>query len=153
MFLYRKDRPLLRQITEGDYSFPRSLWEGISKEAIDLVRRLMEVDPKKRLTAAEAMEHEWMQDQEVVDRALKLMATQKSGWMPPITPTSALRGILPSLEVGVLIEKVATAECGNSGRVKKRRGEGDDDKEDDDTTPKVETPTSNGGCKRQKRSE
>lgn len=34
-------------------------WESISPQAKDLIRGLLELDPKKRLTAVEAIEHPW----------------------------------------------------------------------------------------------
>ncbi len=96
--MYRKDKPLIRQVTEGDYSFPPKYWSSISPSAVDLVRRLMTVDPAQRITAAEALRHEWMTDPDVVERAEKLMDTQRrtpSSMPPPEAETSALNGILP----------------------------------------------------------
>jgi hypothetical protein len=36
------------------------LWEGVSELAKDVVRRLMDPDPRRRLTASEALEHPWV---------------------------------------------------------------------------------------------
>jgi serine/threonine-protein kinase Chk2 len=54
------NKPLLRQVCDGDYTFPPKLWRDISADATDLVRRLMTVDPQRRLTAAQALEHPWL---------------------------------------------------------------------------------------------
>ena len=35
------DKPLIKQITEGDYSFPKKEWSKISQEAVDLVKKLV----------------------------------------------------------------------------------------------------------------
>ena len=95
----RRDKPLIRQVTEGDYSFPSKQWANISAEAVDLVKKLMTVDAAKRLSAADALEHPWMKDQEVVDRAERLMDSQRRPDDPKLTAaagqTSALNGILP----------------------------------------------------------
>jgi serine/threonine protein kinase len=47
----RTDKSLLKQICGGDYSFPASKFGGISHYAIDLIKKLMNVDPKERLSA------------------------------------------------------------------------------------------------------
>lgn len=39
-------------------------WEYISSSAADLVGRLLTVDPEKRISAAEALNHEWICDRE-----------------------------------------------------------------------------------------
>lgn len=39
-------------------------WEGVSNLAIDFVRKLLVVDPSLRLTASEALEHEWIANRE-----------------------------------------------------------------------------------------
>jgi len=53
---------LFEQIMSGDYSFHPSTWEGVSEEAKDLVRQLLTVDPKKRITAREALKHKWFSE-------------------------------------------------------------------------------------------
>lgn len=55
------NEPLLfRMIMDGEYSLETPEWKGISKEAKDLVKKLMCVDPKERLDAAAALNHPWM---------------------------------------------------------------------------------------------
>ena len=71
------DKPLARQITEGDYDFPRNVWGKISKEAINLVKKLLKVSPKSRLSAQAALQHPWLQDAEAVAKARELMGTQR----------------------------------------------------------------------------
>ena len=50
---------LMDLIIDGDVHMDGPKWEMISPQAKDLVRGLLEVDPKKRLTAVEAIEHPW----------------------------------------------------------------------------------------------
>ena len=52
--------PLFRKITTARYDMPNGYWDDISDSAKDLVRKLLQVDPKKRLTAAEALRHPWL---------------------------------------------------------------------------------------------
>merc|ERR1712129_616235 len=47
-------------IIRGQYKFPTPQWDGISKEAVDLVQCLMTCDPKKRYTAQQVQQHPWI---------------------------------------------------------------------------------------------
>lgn len=51
---------LYAQIRSGHLSFEGPVWAKVSKSAKDLINKLVEVDPNKRLTAEEALRHEWM---------------------------------------------------------------------------------------------
>ena len=43
----------------GKIEFPRTDWENISPEAIDLVKKMTNLNPEARITAAEALVHKW----------------------------------------------------------------------------------------------
>ena len=48
-------------ITKGDFDVTnRPPWPEISGEAKDLIQRLLELDPKKRISAVDALEHPWL---------------------------------------------------------------------------------------------
>ncbi len=49
-----------QNVSLGKPLFPPSLWKGISRDALYLVKGLLNVDPKKRLTALGAMNHNWI---------------------------------------------------------------------------------------------
>ncbi|KAM6954485.1 serine/threonine-protein kinase Chk2 [Aplochiton taeniatus] len=49
------------QIIQGVYAFIPSNWQDVSDPAKDLVRKLLVVDPSKRLTIQEALNHPWLQ--------------------------------------------------------------------------------------------
>ena len=67
LFSARKDKPLVKQICQGDYKFPSSKWSEISESAVDLVRKLMTVDSKKRLSAEEVRSHEFRKFKKFLD--------------------------------------------------------------------------------------
>jgi len=52
--------PLYTQIENGMYDFPPEYWCDISDSAQDLIKRLLTVDPKKRLTVQQALQHSWI---------------------------------------------------------------------------------------------
>ena len=47
-------------IVKGEYRFPDREWQRISKEAKELVQRLLVVDPKKRATIDNVMKDPWI---------------------------------------------------------------------------------------------
>lgn len=53
---------LFRAITQGNYSFPSPYWDDISEQAKDLIKRLLVVNPQKRMKPEEALEHPWIKD-------------------------------------------------------------------------------------------
>lgn len=52
---------MLRNIMEGKYSFSSPEWADISEPPKDLIRKLLVVDPKKRITIEEALNHPFFQ--------------------------------------------------------------------------------------------
>ena len=50
------------QIREGRYQFQRPYWDSVSDEAIDLVQRLLTVDPEVRYSITQALQHPFMQE-------------------------------------------------------------------------------------------
>jgi len=65
---------LFRLITKAKYSFPSPEWDDISDDAKDLIRRMLQRDPEKRITAAQCLEHPWVASG--TNRTVKLEATQ-----------------------------------------------------------------------------
>jgi calcium-dependent protein kinase len=53
---------LFENIKTAKYDLESEFWNEISESAKDLIRKLLERDTDKRLTALEAMNHEWMKN-------------------------------------------------------------------------------------------
>lgn len=73
-------------------AFCLQLWSNISKEAIDLVKKLLTTSPEMRLSAAETLEHPWLADEDTIGKAKTLMGSQQRH---SSLACSALEGILP----------------------------------------------------------
>jgi len=54
------DSQIFDSVRSGKFDFPSPEWDSISKAAKDFVCCLLKKDPKKRLTATEAMQHKWI---------------------------------------------------------------------------------------------
>jgi len=58
-FYSESNAELFDQITKGQLEFHSPYWNDISVDAKDLIKKLLTVDPKQRITIEEAREHPW----------------------------------------------------------------------------------------------
>jgi len=59
-FIEQNQRELFKKIKRGQYEFHVEYWGQISREAKDLIASLLTVDPKRRLTAHDALTDPWI---------------------------------------------------------------------------------------------
>ncbi|EED90504.1 myosin light chain kinase [Thalassiosira pseudonana CCMP1335] len=59
-FIEQNQRELFRKIRKGQYEFHEEYWGSVSDDAKNLISSLLTVDPAKRLSASEALNHKWM---------------------------------------------------------------------------------------------
>ncbi|OQS02193.1 kinase, partial [Thraustotheca clavata] len=59
------DQEISRRIVRGQFNTQSRAWRRVSKDAQDLIRKLLCVDPTKRLTAIEALQHSWLTSDKV----------------------------------------------------------------------------------------
>ncbi|KAG2311663.1 hypothetical protein Bca4012_026116 [Brassica carinata] len=61
-FWARTESGIFRAVLKADPTFEDPPWPLLSSEARDFVKRLLNKDPRKRLTAAQALSHPWIKD-------------------------------------------------------------------------------------------
>jgi len=76
-FYHENTRELYKQIKKGQFDFPDPFWTEISKEAKDLVRKLLTVDPVKRYTADQVLSHPWIAEGKASLRSFGSQHTQR----------------------------------------------------------------------------
>ncbi|XP_042433256.1 calcium-dependent protein kinase 2-like isoform X1 [Zingiber officinale] len=69
-FWAETDKAIFTTILQGHIDFQSEPWPSISYSAKDLVRRMLTQDPKKRITAAEILEHPWLRDGEASNKPI-----------------------------------------------------------------------------------
>ncbi|XP_074559210.1 calcium-dependent protein kinase 2-like [Curcuma longa] len=69
-FWAETDKAIFATILRGHIDFESDPWPSISYRAKDLVRRMLTQDPKKRITAAEILEHPWLREGEASDKPI-----------------------------------------------------------------------------------
>ncbi|CAG5133375.1 unnamed protein product [Candidula unifasciata] len=84
----RKDMDLPKQIMGGHFSFPKQYWSEVSDTAVDLIKQMMIVDPKKRITFADVLNHPWLKDDGMRTKAMALMYPDTDGMAPPKLPVA-----------------------------------------------------------------
>ncbi|XP_066466168.1 serine/threonine-protein kinase Chk2-like [Tiliqua scincoides] len=77
---------LKEQISRGDYFYCAERWKHVSKEAFDLVQKLLTVDPDKRLKLEAALEHPWLQDEGMKRTFRQLLAQAQAPLPAPEAP-------------------------------------------------------------------
>ncbi|KAI3431988.1 uncharacterized protein J3R85_007646 [Psidium guajava] len=80
-FWAETDQDILKAILEGSLDLESAPWPSISDLAKDLIRKMLTRDPKKRITAAEALDHPWLREDGVasdkpIDSAVLLRMRQ-----------------------------------------------------------------------------
>ncbi|NXQ57954.1 KCC4 kinase, partial [Anthoscopus minutus] len=56
----RGDQYMFKRILSCEYDFVSPWWDDVSQNAKDLVKKLIVLDPKKRLTTLQALQHPWV---------------------------------------------------------------------------------------------
>lgn len=59
-FWHRRQLTMIRHIREGKFSFSAPIWMDVSDLAKDLIVKLLIVDPEKRLSATQALQHPFL---------------------------------------------------------------------------------------------
>ncbi|KAI4319947.1 hypothetical protein MLD38_033480 [Melastoma candidum] len=62
-FWARTESGIFRSVLRADPNFQDSPWPGVSAEGKDFVKRLLNKDYRKRMTAAQALTHPWLRDE------------------------------------------------------------------------------------------
>lgn len=70
-FWAETEKGIFKAILDTDLDLQSSPWPSISSSAKDLIKKMLTKDPKKRITAAEALEHPWLKlDGEASDKPI-----------------------------------------------------------------------------------
>ncbi|KAF9608500.1 hypothetical protein IFM89_009866 [Coptis chinensis] len=114
---------IFRQILQGKLDFESEPWPVISESAKDLIRKMLERNPKKRLTAHEVLCHPWIVDDKITpDKPLDsaVLSRLKNFSAMNKLKKMALRVIAERLseeEIGGLKELFKMIDTDNSGTI------------------------------------
>lgn len=63
---------LFEQIMSASYDYPHEYWMDVSVEAKNFIDCLLVVDPKKRMTTKQALQHPWLKNMGKSEKTLKI---------------------------------------------------------------------------------
>uniref|UniRef100_A0A8C2VA40 CaM kinase like vesicle associated n=1 Tax=Chinchilla lanigera TaxID=34839 RepID=A0A8C2VA40_CHILA len=116
------DKNLFRKILAGDYEFDSPYWDDISQAAKDLVTRLMEVEQDQRITAEEAISHEWISGNAASDKNIKDgVCAQieknfaRAKWKKAVRVTTLMKRLRAPEQSGTAASATDTATPGAAG--------------------------------------
>ncbi|KAI3800284.1 hypothetical protein L1987_28371 [Smallanthus sonchifolius] len=61
-FWAETEKGIFDAILEGEIDFESQPWPSISRSAKDLVRKMLTLDPRKRITSTQILEHPWLRE-------------------------------------------------------------------------------------------
>ncbi len=56
----KDDREIVKRVKLGSFSMSGGEWRHISREAVDLIKKMLTYDPKQRISAEQALNHAWI---------------------------------------------------------------------------------------------
>lgn len=121
-FWARTESGIFRAVLKADPSFDEAPWPSLSSEARDFVKRLLNKDPRKRMTASQALSHPWIKNSNDVKVPLDIMIFKliKSYMRSSSLRKAALRALSKTLTVDELFylkEQFALLEPNKNGTI------------------------------------
>ncbi|WJX95252.1 CDPK-related kinase 5 [Trifolium repens] len=114
-FWARTESGIFRSVLKADPTFDEPPWPSLSDEAQDFVKRLLNKDPRKRMTAAQALGHPWIKSYKIVKVPLDILVFKlmKSYMRSSSLRKAALRALSKTLatdELNYLKEQFSLLE-------------------------------------------
>ncbi|KAJ7944403.1 CDPK-related kinase [Quillaja saponaria] len=121
-FWSRTESGIFRAVLKADPSFDELPWPSMSVEAKDFVKRLLIKDPRKRMTAAQALSHPWIKNCSDVNLPLDILIFKlmKAYMRSSSLRKAALRALSKTLtedELFYLREQFALLEPNKNGTI------------------------------------
>ncbi|GMP31538.1 hypothetical protein CsSME_00005708 [Camellia sinensis var. sinensis] len=121
-FWARTESGIFRAVLKADPSFDEPPWPSLSSEAKDFVKRLLCKDPRKRMTAARALSHPWIRNDNdiIVTLDILIFKLMKAYMRSSALRKAALRALAKTLTVDELFylkEQYALLEPNKNGTI------------------------------------
>ncbi|GMY12672.1 calcium-dependent protein kinase SK5-like [Fagus crenata] len=121
-FWAESEKGIFQLILQGKLDLQSEPWPSISDSAKDLIQKMLDRDPKKRLTAREVLSHQWILEDIAPDEPLDSAVLSRLKQFSAMNKLKkmALRVIAERLseeEIGDLKELFKTIDSDNSGTI------------------------------------
>ncbi|XP_070552659.1 serine/threonine-protein kinase DCLK1-like [Ptychodera flava] len=126
---FRSDRgdqdEIFDQILIGDFDFPSPYWDDVSDSAKELISSMLEVDPEKRFSANDVLDHPWVADDTALDKDMQMTVARKISMHFNTKPKPSLKSAGIALVAATALDKSDKYFQGR--RAADSAGQGDDD--------------------------
>jgi len=106
---------LFTNIQQGRFEFHQREWNGVSKEAKDLIQRLLVKDAKKRLSAKDVLNHEWLNNNNNAELTtpLKIRKDNSARQLSLFAESASAvnRVVLQHMSVNIMQDNIADNNC------------------------------------------
>ncbi|XP_059282246.1 CDPK-related protein kinase-like isoform X2 [Lycium ferocissimum] len=121
-FWARTESGIFRAVLKADPGFDEQPWPTLSSEAKDFVKRLLNKDPRKRMTAAQALGHPWIKNSHDIEVPLDILIFKlmKTYMHSSALRKAALRALSKTLTVDELVhlkQQFALLEPNKTGTI------------------------------------
>ncbi|KAJ7514097.1 hypothetical protein O6H91_23G027600 [Diphasiastrum complanatum] len=119
-FWARTESGIFRSVLRADPNFDDAPWPSVSPEAKDFVKRLLTKDPRRRMTAAQALTHPWIRGEFNIPLDLFIYKCTKAYLQSSALKRAALKAVSKTLnqdETFYLRTQFVLLEPNKSGRV------------------------------------
>ncbi|KHN36210.1 CDPK-related protein kinase [Glycine soja] len=120
-FWARTESGIFRAVLKADPIFDEPPWPSLSDEATNFVKRLLNKDPRKRMSAAQALSHPWIRNKDVkVPLDILIFKLMKAYMRSSSLRKAALRALSKMLTVDELFylrEQFALLEPSKNGTI------------------------------------
>ena len=93
-------KEIMRKITSGELKFSPSAWAAVSPLAKDLVSRILTVDPQKRITLKDALNHSWFQATSAPSLPIAVLTSIKRYKVPKKLQKEVMKMMIKFLSAG-----------------------------------------------------
>ncbi|KHN42064.1 CDPK-related protein kinase [Glycine soja] len=120
-FWARTESGIFRAVLKADPIFDEPPWPSLSDEATNFVKRLLNKDPRKRMSAAQALSHPWIRNKDVkLPLDILIFKLMKAYMCSSSLRKAALRALSKTLTVDELFylrEQFALLEPSKNGTI------------------------------------
>eukprot|EP00252_Welwitschia_mirabilis_P007595 TRINITY_DN19127_c0_g2_i1.p1 TRINITY_DN19127_c0_g2~~TRINITY_DN19127_c0_g2_i1.p1 ORF type:complete len:581 (-),score=82.49 TRINITY_DN19127_c0_g2_i1:301-2043(-) len=119
-FWARTESGIFRAVLRADPNFDDAPWPSVSPEAKDFVKRLLNKDPRKRMTAAQGLTHPWLRGQHPIPLDILIFRLVKAYTKASPLKQAALKALSKALTENELIylrAQFKLLEPGKDGKI------------------------------------
>lgn len=104
-FWHDNQAELFEQIKRGQFEFPSPEWDSVTSAAKDLIRKMLDPQPDKRLTAEGVLQHPWIANRDTV--ASKMHRQMTIDQLRTFNAKRKLKGAVHAVTAGRLFSALA----------------------------------------------